>query len=109
MLETFCKFKVVGEAGDAQAAIRAADEVEPNVILMDVNLPGMNGIEATKQIKSAHPSIQVVGLSMLQSPGIRDAMMQEGATSYLTKGADANAAVRDAATTLSSRERGPEL
>ena len=61
-LEREPNFTVVGEAGDGEEAVRMARELKPDVIVMDISLPKINGIEATKQIKAFQPSAIVLGL-----------------------------------------------
>ncbi len=88
---------VVGEAADGPQAITLADELEPHVIIMDVNLGEMSGIEATRRILARHPAVKVVGLSMHNDRGVARAMREAGAAAYLTKGGPAEdliAAVR---------------
>jgi len=60
-------FELVGEASDGQASIELVRDVGPDVVLMDGNLPGMDGIEATRIIHREHPGIRVIGLSMFDA------------------------------------------
>lgn len=78
--------EVVGEAADGQQAIELAEELDPDVIIMDVNLNGMNGIEATRAILGRNPGIKVVGLSMHTDKSVASALHEAGAVAYLTKG-----------------------
>jgi PAS domain S-box-containing protein len=82
--------EVVGEAADGNSAVRMARELEPEVVIMDVNMPEMNGIEATRHILSTHPSTCIIGLSMHVDPEIAEAMREAGAHDYLTKGGPMN-------------------
>jgi len=77
--------EVIGEAGDGTEAVRMARELDPDVILMDVSMPGMSGTEATRCIKAELPHIRVIGLSMHDMDGVRERMMSAGADAYLTK------------------------
>ena len=63
LLERQTDFQVVAEAGDGEEAVRMAAEYVPDVILMDIAMPKLNGIEATKQIKAANPSSAVLVLT----------------------------------------------
>lgn len=64
-----------------------ADALKPTVILMDVNMPAMNGIEASKLIKAVHPSTIIIGLSVNNSPQMVDAMGKAGAVGFVSKDA----------------------
>jgi PAS domain S-box-containing protein len=77
---------VVGHAADGPEAIDLAHKLEPDVIIMDVNLGEMNGIEATKIITKQKPGIRVIGLSMHIDKSLAAAMREAGAAAYLTKG-----------------------
>lgn len=77
---------VVGEASDGQTAIELAKTLRPSVILMDINMPQVNGIEATKKIKTEWPEIQIVGLTFLKEDKMRKLMNEAGACAFLSKG-----------------------
>ena len=85
--------EIVAEADHAQAAIRLARELQPDVMLMDVSMPGMSGIEATKIIHGELPDIQIIGLSMYNEAGSADAMLQAGAVDYMDKNGPSEALV----------------
>jgi PAS domain S-box-containing protein len=76
---------VVGEAADGIEAIDLADQLQPDVIVMDVNMPGMSGIETIRIIHSNHPHIKIIGLSMYMDKEVIDAVCNAGAVGYLTK------------------------
>lgn len=78
--------KIVAEAEDGQQAIEFAREHTPDVILMDIGLPGINGIEATRVIHERHPEVCIIGLSMYDDPEKAQDMLAAGATDYRTKG-----------------------
>jgi DNA-binding NarL/FixJ family response regulator len=85
ILEPESDIDVVAEAGSAQEAVRMADTFEPTVVLMDVRMEGMNGIEACRIIKSAHPDINVLMLtSFAEDEAVTSAIMA-GASGFLLK------------------------
>jgi CheY-like chemotaxis protein len=77
--------EVVGQAGDGQAALELAVEVIPDVILMDVTMPRLNGIEATRRIAAILPQVRIIGLSMHDQDAMSAAMRKAGAAAYLSK------------------------
>jgi DNA-binding NarL/FixJ family response regulator len=80
--------QVVGEAGDGHAAVEAASRLSPDVVVMDLHMPGLNGIDATRQVVTAQPSVAVLVLTMLDGDDSVFAAMRAGARGYLLKGAD---------------------
>ncbi|MDT3778822.1 response regulator transcription factor [Nitrospira sp. MA-1] len=85
LLGAFSDIEVVGEAGDGIEAIRLTASLQPDVVVMDINMPKMNGIEATRQIRHHHPGIHVIGLSVRQDKETEQAMRGAGAAAYLSK------------------------
>jgi DNA-binding NarL/FixJ family response regulator len=79
--------EVVGEATTGQEAIRLAAETQPDVILMDIQMPAMDGIEATRQIVQANPRINVLMVTMFEDDQSVFAAMRAGARGYVLKGA----------------------
>jgi DNA-binding NarL/FixJ family response regulator len=78
-------FEVVGEADSGRAAVTQTLQVHPDVVLMDVGLPEMNGIEATREIKKADPGVLVLGLSVHSDRRFVDRMLGAGASGYMLK------------------------
>jgi DNA-binding NarL/FixJ family response regulator len=78
-------FDVVGEARDGDEAVRLAEELRPEVILMDVTMPEMDGVEATRQIKASLPEIRIVMLTMHADQEVLAAAIRAGASGYLVK------------------------
>jgi DNA-binding NarL/FixJ family response regulator len=87
LLDTEADVTVVGEAADGQSAIHAATTLQPDVILMDLNMPGTGGIEATRQVLQASPHISILVLTMSEDDDSVFAALQAGARGYLLKGA----------------------
>jgi DNA-binding NarL/FixJ family response regulator len=79
---------VVGDAGDGAAAVGMAKELEPDVVVMDLHMPELNGIDATRRIVADRPDTAVLVLTMLESDDSVFAAMRAGARGYLLKGAD---------------------
>jgi NarL family two-component system response regulator LiaR len=77
--------EVVGEAGDGEEAVVLAPRVKPDVIIMDVNMPKLNGIEATKQIKAIMPKVAVLVLTAYDNDQYVSALLEAGAAGYLLK------------------------
>jgi DNA-binding NarL/FixJ family response regulator len=80
--------EVVGEAGDGDAAVRLAGELAPDVVVMDLQMPGLHGIEATRQVVAACPGTAVLVLTMFEDDDTVLAAVAAGACGYLLKGAD---------------------
>ncbi len=80
--------EVVGEAKNGQESISLALKLQPDVILMDVKMPVMDGIEATRRILSEMPSMKILALSMYSGDGFNTGMKQAGALGYILKGGD---------------------
>jgi two-component system, NarL family, invasion response regulator UvrY len=78
-------FEVVGEAASAEEALDLVDELLPELVLMDVNLPGINGVEATRQIVGKHPDIAVVLVSTYDASDLPAGFDSCGALGYLHK------------------------
>ncbi len=89
LLEFQDDLEVVGEASGGGEAITKASELGPDVILMDLAMPGTNGAEATRQIKAEHPDIQVLALSMHGTDDYVLRVLEAGASGYILKEADA--------------------
>jgi len=93
-------FMVVGEAQDGRQAVAMAESLKPDVVVMDIGMPGLNGIEACHQIRESQPRIEVVMLSMHSDEGYVLRSLKAGARAYLLKDsaeADLARAIRAAA------------
>jgi len=99
LLEAEDGMEVVAEAGDGHLAVTLAQAKNPDVVLIEVDLPGLNGVEATARIHEACPSVKIVALSGLSDPGAVTAMLLSGASGFVLKHtgqADLMAAIRTA-------------
>ncbi len=85
LLEREEDMTVVGEAGDGEEAVRLAGDVRPDVVIMDIAMPKLNGIEATKEIKAVHPESAVLVLSAYDDDQYVFAVLEAGAAGYLLK------------------------
>jgi DNA-binding NarL/FixJ family response regulator len=85
--------EVVGEVTTGEAALALAGTLQPDVILMDVNMPGVNGIDATRRIREAHPEIRILIVTMLEDDSVFTAM-RAGARGYVVKGAEPSEVLR---------------
>ena len=85
ILNTDPRFTVVAECGSGEEAVEKAKSLRPNVVIMDINLPGINGIEATQQIRKFSPGSKILGVSLHTQPTYARKMIQKGAMGYVTK------------------------
>jgi NarL family two-component system response regulator LiaR len=76
---------VVGEAGNGEEAVEMVSQLTPDVVLMDIAMPKLNGIEATRQIKALHPSVSILILTAYDSEEFVFALIEAGAAGYLLK------------------------
>lgn len=86
--------EVVGEAANGEEALARTAELAPDVVLMDIMMEDMNGIEATRRLRADHPDVQVVMLTMLEDDDSLFAAMCAGAHGYILKGADTSDVLR---------------
>lgn len=85
VLEERADWEVVAEAGDGREAVRQASELEPDVAIVDITMPLLNGVEATRQIVKRSPSTRVLVLTMHADEAYVNQILQAGATGYLLK------------------------
>ncbi|HKF40621.1 MAG TPA: response regulator transcription factor [Candidatus Acidoferrum sp.] len=92
------EFDVVGTVADGRALLRAAPELKPDVVLVDLNMPLLNGLDASEQLKQTAPQIKIIVLTMNEDPDIAAETMEKWASGYLLKksaGSELLKAVRD--------------
>jgi NarL family two-component system response regulator LiaR len=86
-LEQYETVELVGEASSGPEALEVCHRIHPDVVLMDLFLPGMDGIMAMRAIRREHPDVQVIGMTGMELGPLRPAVLQAGASSLLYKGA----------------------
>jgi two-component system, NarL family, response regulator LiaR len=84
-LENQKDIKLIGEAGDGEEAVALVSRLRPDIVIMDITMPKMNGVEATRQIKASFPEIKVLVLTIHSDNEYIKGIMQAGAAGYLTK------------------------
>ena len=93
--------EIVGEAADGLEAVRLAEALQPEVVLLDLEMPAMDGYQAARQIKAICPSCRVVALTVYGDPSSRDQAAQAGVDVFLVKGVSVETLVQ----AISERER----
>jgi len=88
VIEKESQMKVVGEANNGREAIKLCSQLKPDIAIMDVAMPGLNGIEATRQIVQENPDCKVIALSMHSDKTFVKGMFRAGAFAYILKDAD---------------------
>lgn len=94
MLADIPGLKVVGEAASGEDALRLARELSPQVVLMDVKMPGIGGLEATRKLLRQDPDIRVIAVTVCDEEPFPSRLLKAGAAGYLTKGAALDEMVR---------------
>ena len=85
LIETHTDMEVVGQAENGRIAVERAAELRPDIIIMDVSMPEMSGVEATRLIKAESPYVQIIAYSSLQDPAWAAASIDAGASRYVCK------------------------
>ncbi len=85
MLNNNQDIRVIGEAGDGEEAVQKVERLKPDLVLMDVSMPRMNGVEATRIIRDRFPDVHVIGLSLHDTSDMAERMTEAGASAYFTK------------------------
>lgn len=101
MLSDVDGFDVVGEASTGEEAIKLTKQYVPDVVLMDVKMPGMGGLEATKKLLLAHDHVKIIAVTALDDDLFPTRLLQAGAVGYVTKGAALDEMIKAIHTVLS--------
>ena len=78
--------EIVGSVADGQAVLEATQRLQPDVIVLDLNLPNVNGLEACRQITQDHPTTKVIVFTAMNDPDLRQQCLEVGASAFLFKG-----------------------
>jgi DNA-binding NarL/FixJ family response regulator len=100
---------MVGEAGDGQAALELALRLKPDVVLMDINMPRLNGIAATRRLMEQLPQTKVIGLSVSDEPDLLEAMRDAGAVGFISKGSAIQTLIATIRSSLGGAKAGTAL
>jgi two-component system NarL family response regulator len=95
LLRAAPEIEVVGEAADGRTAVEMVRRLGPDVVTMDVSLPKVDGVEATRIVRREFPEVRVIGLSMFEEGERAEAMRRAGAVSYLSKGGPTSAVLEE--------------
>lgn len=94
LLQDVSGFKVVGVGGTGEEAVQLAKELVPDVVIMDVNMPGIGGLEATRKMIRHNPDIKILALTIYEDEPYPSRLLQAGASGYITKGCDPEEMIR---------------
>lgn len=100
ILEETGRFRIIGEAEDGRQAIRLAGTLQPELILLDLAMPVMGGLEALPQLRQVAPGSKIVIVTMLQREGVEAEALRLGANAYIDKGLDSGEFVKRLIRTL---------
>jgi DNA-binding NarL/FixJ family response regulator len=100
---------VLGEAGDGAEAVQLVDELRPELVIMDVTMPVLGGIEATRRLHAAHPDLPIVVLTMHDEDSLREEALRAGASAFLTKDSSMQEVVATAIATAAGEALSAEL
>jgi DNA-binding NarL/FixJ family response regulator len=103
-MEGYADIQVVGEATNGEQAVMLAKSLHPDIVIMDINMPGMDGIEATRRLKLEQPETMVIGLSVHNNWQVEEAIREAGAVSFLAK----DAAIEQLHETIQHALRSPD-
>ena len=99
LIESVTSVTVVGECGSGEEALGAARELEPDIVFMDIRMPGIGGLEATRRLMTVHPDLKVIVITAMSDDIYPRQLLKAGAAGYITKNADQHE-IQDALTTV---------
>lgn len=85
LLSTHSRYQVIGESSTGEQAVALAGQLRPDIVIMDINMPDVDGLEATRRIRLCAPATRVIGVSAHTQPAFARRMLQSGAWGYVTK------------------------
>ena len=94
LLERNPRLEIVGESGDGNEALALARTLLPDIVCMDIDLPGINGIEITRRLRAERPQVRIIALSIFADRGYISDMLSAGALAYVTKAAASSELLR---------------
>jgi DNA-binding NarL/FixJ family response regulator len=100
---------VLGEAGDGAEAVQLVNELRPELVIMDVTMPVLGGIEATRRVHAAHPELPIIVLTMHDEDALREEALRAGASAFLTKDSSMQEVVATAIATAAGEALSAEL
>src|SRR5690606_2131776 len=104
IIEKKSNMDIIGEASDGREAIKICAKLLPDVIIMDVAMPGLNGIEAAREIHKIHPEIKIIGVSMHSGKQFIQGMFKAGALGFLLKDGDADELITAITTVMQNKK-----
>ncbi len=99
LIESVTSVTVVGECRSGEEALNAVRELEPDIVFMDIRMPGIGGLEATRRLMIAHPDLKVIVITAMSDDIYPRQLLKAGAAGYITKNADQHE-IQDALTTV---------
>ena len=94
LLQDVSGLKVIGEAGSGEEAVQLAKSLLPDVVIMDVHMPGIGGLEATRKMIRHNPDVKILALTVHEDEPYPSRLLQAGASGYITKGCDSEEMIR---------------
>ncbi|MFT5671452.1 MAG: DNA-binding NarL/FixJ family response regulator [Polaribacter sp.] len=104
IIEQKSNMYIIGEASDGREAIKICAKLVPNILVIDVAMPGLNGIEAARQIHKNNPDIRIIGLSMHSGKQFIQGMFKAGAFGYLLKDGDSDELITAITTVMQNKK-----
>jgi DNA-binding NarL/FixJ family response regulator len=94
LLSDVSRFEIVGDASDGMSALAAVERLHPDIVVMDVSMPAMNGAQLTRRLKQLHPDVKTIALTVHEEGGYLRSLMDAGASGYVLKRSAASELLR---------------